>query len=314
MQTKAFKKRVTNGNNVNKGGRTDVYQLVTDAIIAKLEQGIIPWRKPWEGVSGGWLGNGARSYVTGREYSLINQFLLSSNEEYISFKEIQKRQAHLKKGSKSEPVVFFKLIRIEDENEEKGYKDIPMLKHFRVFKLSDVEGLQPHEPEKPNVADFVGADNERIANCEEIVEQYRNREGVKIHEEIGDNAFYRPSTDEIVVPLIQQFESAKAFYDTLFHEMVHSTGTKNRLNREMVAHFGSKQYANEELTAEIGGAMLLNAAGFSDAAITENNAAYIQSWLEKLRNDKKLIVVAAQRSEKAVRFILTGEKPEVAEN
>ena len=116
---------------------------------------------------------------------------------------------------------------------------------------------------------------------------------------------YRPSTDEIVLPIRKQFVSTAEYYSTVFHELTHSTGHKSRLNRlDRTAFFGTEAYSKEELVAEIGAATLVNFCGLETPASFRNNAAYIQNWLQVLKNDTRFIVSAAGKAEKAVNLIL----------
>ena len=125
-----------------------------------------------------------------------------------------------------------------------------------------------------------------------------------LHQE-GDKAFYRPSTDEVVLPIRKQFMSTAEYYSTVFHELTHSTGHASRLNRlTQAAFFGSEDYSKEELVAEIGAAALVNHVGLETSNSIRNSAAYIQNWLQVLRDDKRFIVSASGKAEKAVNLIL----------
>ena len=116
---------------------------------------------------------------------------------------------------------------------------------------------------------------------------------------------YRPSTDEVVLPIRKQFMSTTEYYSTVFHELTHSTGHASRLNRlTQAAFFGSEDYSKEELVAEIGAAALVNHVGLETSNSIRNSAAYIQNWLKVLRDDKRFIVSASGRAEKAVSLIL----------
>lgn len=124
------------------------------------------------------------------------------------------------------------------------------------------------------------------------------------HEQ-GDRAYYRPATDTVVLPIRKQFMSTAEYFSTAFHELVHSTGHKSRLDRlDRVAAFGSEDYSKEELIAEIGAAALVNHTGLETPDSFRNNAAYIQNWLQVLKDDKRFIVSAAGKAEKAVNLIL----------
>lgn len=127
---------------------------------------------------------------------------------------------------------------------------------------------------------------------------------------VSDSAYYRPSTDTVVIPEIGQFAEIAEYYSTLFHELTHSTGHKTRLNRlTATAHFGNEEYSKEELVAEIGAATLVNIAGIETSKSFNNSAAYIEGWSRALRENKKMIVEASSKANKAVNYIL-GKKEE----
>jgi len=127
---------------------------------------------------------------------------------------------------------------------------------------------------------------------------------------IGNNLFStnaKPLIDTVVVPLKEQYSNISEYYSTTFHELVHSSGSKNRLNRletSNLASFGSETYSKEELVAEIGSASILNYLGIETKGTFQNSASYIESWLQVLRNDNKFIVSASSKAEKAVNYIL----------
>ena len=270
----------------------DIYAEITSRIIAEMEQGTIPWQKPW--VSSG----SCISYATGKPYSLLNQMLLGRPGEYLTFKQCQQAGGRIRKGEKASMVVFWKWL--EQEDEETGEKkEIPFLRYYNVFHIDQCEGLRAkHTKPLPNTAN---AD----MNTDRIIADYLAREGVMLNHEAGDRAFYHPSTDSITLPHIAQFAEISEYYSTAFHEMTHSTGHSKRLNRlEKAAFFGSESYSKEELIAEIGAAALVNASGLETAKSFRNNAAYIQNWLSVLRSDKRFIVSAAGKAEKAVNLIL----------
>ena len=123
--------------------------------------------------------------------------------------------------------------------------------------------------------------------------------------QVSDKAYYRPSTDTVVVPEIGQFKEVSEYYSTLFHELTHSTGHSSRLNRITApAFFGSEEYSKEELVAEIGAATLVNMAGLETPKSFKNSAAYIQGWSKALKENKKMIVEASGKANKAVNYIL----------
>lgn len=272
----------------------DIYAAVTDRIIDQMEQGIIPWEKPW--VSSG----KAISHATGKPYSLLNQMLLGRPGEYVTFRQCQEVGGHIRKGEKASMVVFWKWIETEDE-ETGEVKEVPFLRYYNVFHIDQCEGISPKYTTETTLPD-AGEPQEAAQN---IIDSYLNREGVTLHHEAGDRVFYRPSTDSITVPGMRQFAVTAEYYSTVFHELTHSTGHEKRLNRlSKPSFFGSDEYSKEELVAEIGAAALVNHAGLETFASLRNNAAYIQNWLNVLKGDKRLIVSAAGQAKKAVDLIL----------
>ena len=276
-----------------------VYEMVTDRIIEQLENGVIPWEKPWTGVR-----SGAFNRVSKKSYSLLNQMLLKHEGEYATFKQWSELGGHIRKGEKSEIVVSWKILPVEEVQEDvsKVTKQIPMLKYISVFHISQVDGVEPLPKEKLN-------DIEPIEKAENILRDYWTREHIKVEHVKGNKAFYSPSMDSIQLPLFEQFINANEYYSTAFHESVHSTMKESRCNRaeerknKLVA-FGSEEYSKEELLAEIGSANLINMIGIETDKSFRNSSAYIQSWLKVLKNDVKFIVSASSKAEKAVNYIL----------
>lgn len=279
----------------------NVYQIVTERILKELEKGLIPWRKPWINIR---LQTGAYNRITRKPYSLMNQMLLGLEGEYATYKQWNALGGTLKENARSEIVVFWKLqdLKEEKENGEIEEKQIPLLRYYRVFHISQIDGIEPlPKPEIPQV--------EGIKAGDQLIEEYASREKIQIKETISNEAFYNPRKDMIVIPQKGQFQEINEFYSTIFHEMVHSTGHSTRLNRDSMgkASFGTNLYSREELVAETGSAMLMNIIGIETPGTFNNSAAYIQSWITHLQQDEKLIVTASSKAEKAVRYILNGQ-------
>lgn len=265
-----------------------VYQIVTDQIIAKLEQGVIPWRKPWSAKRG----ECAHNWVSGRPYSGINAMLLDTGE-YATFKQIQAAGGTVKKGEHGHIVVFYKLF--EDENDED--RKIPYLRYYKVFEVNtQCEGLAS------KVVPLPEDEREPITEAEAIVEAYKDAPMI---EHKGNQACYIPLLDKIQMPKRAAFRAIPEYYSTLFHELVHSTGHKNRLTRAGVmatSFFGDVTYSKEELVAEIGAAMLCSISGLGFDTL-DNSAAYIDSWLRRLKGDPKMVVTAAGQAQRAADYI-----------
>lgn len=277
--------------------KKSVYEIITERIIEQLENGVIPWQKPWNGTH-----SGAYNRISNKPYSLLNQMILKHDGEYATFKQWSDLGGKIRKGEKSEVVTFWKIQPIEEENEdgEKVIRQIPILKYFNVFHISQVDGVEPKEQLKIS-------DLEPIEEAEKIKTEYMNREHLKIFEKVTNDAFYLPIQDYIQVPCKEQYQDIEEFYSTLFHEMIHSTGHKNRLNRpdmQGIVRYGSEKYSKEELTAELGSAMIINILGIETEKSFKNSSGYIQDWLQVLKNDNKFIVSASSKAEKAVKYIL----------
>ena len=272
----------------------DIYAVITDRMIQEMEAGIIPWRKPWMAAGS------AISHTTGKPYSLLNQMLLGRPGEWLTFKQVQQEGGYVRKGEKARFVVFWKFVTMKDEDTDEE-KEVPFLKYYNVFHIDQCEGI----PAKHTAENAHPAQADETA--EAIITEYVKREGVTLEHREGDAAFYQPAADRIVLPMMKQFTETAEYYGTAFHEMVHSTGHMKRLARlDTTANFGGEEYSKEELVAEIGTAALVHHVGLETSKSFRNSAAYVQNWLQALKNDKRFIVSAASKADKAVSYILSG--------
>ena len=294
--------------------KVNVYQMVTDRIISELEKGIIPWQKPWSGA--GLADGGAVNYITRKPYSMLNQMLLGREGEYLTFKQVKDLGGDIKKGAKSQMVVFFTMIthgkkKTQDEEGNEVVVSttkehlIPILKYYRVFHIDDTTGIESKvkagEPIEPTILPIDAADN--------IINGYLSREKkLKFqNDKPSGSAYYSLAFDKVVVPMLSQYQVAEEYYSTTFHELTHSTIPTYRCDRKAEndhAFFGNADYSREELVAELGSAMICNAIGMDCEKAFRNSVAYIQSWLKALKNDNKMIVWAASRAEKAAKYIM----------
>ena len=283
----------------------DIYQKVTDDIIAQLEKGTIPWKQPWT------IPGIPRNLISNKAYRGINLILLAmlgyKQNYFLTFDQVRSLKGKVTKGSKSHWVVFWKQIEVDDK-ENPGQKITrPFLRFYNVFNIAQCENLP--EDKIPTIET---RQNDPIMACEEIIHGMPNRPKIV---DIEEKAFYQYSTDIINVPHPKHFKDAESYYAILFHELIHSSGHTSRLNRKELmdgdATYGTEAYSKEELTAEIGACFLCSIAGIPTKNI-ENQSAYIAFWLNKLKNDKKFIVYAAAQAQKAVDYIL-GVKKEDAD-
>lgn len=290
---------------------TSVYEVVTDRILAMLEKGTVPWRQTWKGSPGL---RTPRNLVSGKEYRGVNVMLLAcqgyESPYWLSFKQALDKGGNVRKGEKGTPAIFWKVGERKDKLTSSGKPEKSfLLRYYTVFNLSQCDGIE--SPEKPSTPKAFSP----LAECESLVKLYKTIP--PIHHG-GGRAFYSPEFDKIGMPEPTAFNSREEYYSTLFHELTHSTGHKERLNREGITNpiqFGSHAYSFEELVAECGASFLCNRAGI-DSATLENSAAYIASWSKKLKSEPKWIVEAASKAGKAVDYMLGiqyEEKKEVQE-
>lgn len=290
--------------------KATAFDLVTDAILDELDQGVAPWRKPWTAINSGAL------RANGEAYRGINQFLLSltaasagyKSPVWCTFKQAKQWGGSVKKGQKSTVVVYWKILRKTDKAEDgtETNKTIPLLRYFRVFNLDQTEGCtMPKSLDAKVNGDEPTVAPDPIEEAERVVAEYVENDGPSLSWVAQDRAYYRPSQDAVVMPTREQFDGAGRLYGTLFHELGHSTGHSSRLNRGLdtnLAPFGSEDYSREELVAELTSAFVLGILKI-DGDLPQS-ASYVQSWAKALRDDRKAIVFAAARAEKAARMIL----------
>ena len=280
--------------------KVDVYSVVTAKIVELLESGVNPWIKTWSDAGGGLV---ARSGNTGKAYRGINSMLLDPGH-YLTFNQVKKLKGKVKKGSKSSLVVFWKFI---DKKTETGESErYPLLRHYNVFELSQTENVELPKLVQNQIdnASKPQPDFDSIEAAENVIKGYANQPG--LHHDGGDRAYYRPDNDSVHMPLKAAFDNNVDYYTTLFHEFGHSTGHETRLKRSGITNinfFGSHEYSKEELVAEMIAAFLSGKCGFVDSMIN-NSAAYLRSWIKKLKQDNKLIVSAAGQAQKGADYIL----------
>lgn len=292
--------------------KNDVYQIITNLIIDRLEKGAIPWRSPFNAFGP------AANYITKKPYRGINYFILNSFSHeypfYLTFRQASDLGGKVKKGSKAIPVTYWDFIyrdketgkRItEQEAKRLSTKKVlksAFLKYYSVFNILDVEGIAF---EFPNI--ILKPENEMIAGCEEII---ANMPLAPRLQHKGNQAYYAPELDYINMPEIKFFKNPKTYHCVLFHELIHSTGHATRLARTEIVErhrFGSDLYSKEELTAEMGACFLSHFAGIQSEETMDDSAAYIQNWLTVFKNDKKFVIEAAGKAQKAVNYILSNE-------
>lgn len=285
------------------------YKIVTGKVIEMLGQGLIPWETPWHSAHGGL----PMKLSNRRPYRGINVLILGMEalaKGYRSpwwgtFEHITGLGGNLT-GAKHTKVIWWSRYKRWVTNEETGQPeqvDTFNLKYFRVFNADQAQwpdgrpAFMQTDQRPPTVI-------ERHDAAESIIAGYRGSPPVL---EGGNRAFYDIKADVIHVPPAEQFKTAEGMYWTIFHELVHSTGSAGRLNRpgiEDFDHFGSDRYAKEELVAALGAAMLAAMVGLSFEPMIRDTTAYVQSWIAQFEKDPKLIVLAASQAQNGLDLIL----------
>lgn len=286
---------------------TNLYQNVTERILASLEAGIAPWVRPWSATAGR---NVPLNVISGKAYQGVNAILLWGNvgrfatPHYLTYKQAMDLGGHVRKGEHGFQIVKVLQLVAKGEKPEDEARAFSTMKFYTVFNIDQCEGLPARvfeTPEfKPNNSD------ERDATVDEFIAAT----GANFSETGGDRAFYQHAADCVRMPAFASFKSAALFYSTAFHELGHWTGHASRLNREFGKRFGDRAYAAEELVAELTAAFLC--AEFSiDGQL--QHADYIGNWIALLKDDAKAFFTAASAAQKAADFMrsraLTDDMP-----
>ena len=279
----------------------DLYQTVTDQVLAMLDAGVAPWRSP---ILGRTSAGHPRNLDSGRAYRGVNTFLLAfaahargyESSYWATFNQARSRGGSVKKGEKATLVVFWKTYDTTDRKTGDPVR-VPVLRYYNVFNLAQCDGLAA-----PDAAPLTPVDFDPIAACEAVVSGYAGRPSI---DHGGSLAYYRPADDSVRMPDPTRFTAGEQYYSTLFHEYAHSTGHRTRLDRGFATcprPFGTPEYSKEELLAECAAAFLCGHAGISPAVL-EHQAAYLAGWVKVLKGDKRLVVTAAGAAQRAADWI-----------
>ena len=273
--------------------------------IAQLEQGNVPWKKPWSPC----VGVPLRNAISKRPYRGINTLILGieqmvhgyTSPEWTTYKAAAAAGGQVRKGEKGTHIVFWKPMKVEDKETGKE-KSVLLARLYTVFCTDQIDGMDFVPPE---------TDREPVTVPDALAGIYHGyKNPPKLHHAEQDAAFYRPSTDTVVLPMLDQFDTVEGYAETYCHELTHSTGHTSRLARfDIGDHYNRDKYAKEELVAEIGASMLMQHAG-----ITPNMpqmGAYVANWLKALNDDHSLIIKAAQAAQKSTDLILGNSQVEV---
>jgi len=288
--------------------KEDLYQQVTNTIVAELERGVAPWVQPWHTLDER-FGGGPLNGYTARGYRGVNVLLLLiaaakkgyQDPRWFTYRQAQTLGAQVRRGEKSTLVIFWKQLDFKKMDEETGEderKRVPLLRAYSVFNAQQCEGIPalPRPEEK--------APELRYSEAEALFARHRVdvRHG-------GGLAFFAPELDFIQMPPLEAFESEEHYFGTKLHELTHWTGHRSRLDRDLGKRFGSEAYAAEELVAEMGSAFLCAHLRIEGRL---RHPEYIGHWLKVLRGDKRAVFKASSLAQAAADFVLGGkaEAPE----
>lgn len=283
-----------------------VYQIVTDKVLAMIDGGVAPWKRPWK------VGAGKQRSIDmiskGTYYNGINQFMLSMTASlngwsnvWLTFNMIKARGGTIKEDQKKNGscAYFYKMVQRDNAITGDPEYSHPIFRFFLVYNLDQVDGI------------IVKGVNDGSVNVPEtlplpqsIVDGYQNAPEIRFG---GSGAYYQPVTDKVAMPLLSAFDTPEQYYATMFHELAHSTGHLTRLNRKEVMDpvgYGSHDYSLEELVAELTSVYLCDECGIANDRTLENSANYLGNWYKALKNDPKMFATAAARAQKAATHIL----------
>jgi antirestriction protein ArdC len=290
---------------VKQAGKRDTYQTVTDAILAALAT-CGPGERPWAR-AGLTMPVNAVSGHTYRGSNIVMLWIAAqeagySQSRWATFKQWAEKGARVRKGEKGTPVLWFKMLDRKDDGageSDEGGRKIPCARLAWVFNIDQVEGYEDTAPLK-----LSGSPVEAIVLADALLAA----SGARIAHG-GAQAFYRPSTDEIVLPPREAFTgtststATESYYAVALHELVHWTGNKARLSRELGSRFGTQAYAAEELIAELGAAFLCAELGITSEP-RPDHAAYLASWAKLLADDRRAFTTAAAKAAEASDYLL----------
>lgn len=285
--------------------RKDVYQRVTDRIIADLENGVRTWVKPWGAEhAAGRISRPLRG--NGVPYRGINVLMLWSAATengyaapiWLTFRQARELGAYVRKGERGNLVVYAATLTRTEEDQETGEdveRNIPFMKGYTVFNAEQIDGLPAHFYAGPPVRT---EPVQRIA----AADAFFAAAGVSIRHG-GNSAYYSTASDHVQMPTPEAFVDAEAYYGTLAHETCHWTRHPSRLDRDFGRkRWGDEGYAREELVAELGAAFLCADLDLTPE-VRDEHAAYIASWIKVLKDDKRAIFAAAAHAQRAVDYL-----------
>ena len=288
--------------------KQNIEKVTTKLIDAIEKSGKLPWDRPWRSVGG------QMNLVHQKPYRGFNAWMTGvqgfASPYWLTFKQAKSLGGNVKQGSKGTEIIFWQINKKKEEkNGEEVEKTFFMLKTYHIFNIEQIDGIKNLDAliAKANGSSEL-KEIEAIPMAEMVADNYVKSISEKFLRYGGDRAFYAPAFDYVQMPLRASFKSSEGFYSTLFHEFAHSTGHGSRLKRDLSGYFGNEKYSYEELVAEMTSAILRAECGFDNDAQDANTAAYVQSWLTKLKESPEWIFKASKDAEKAANLIYSFSK------
>jgi antirestriction protein ArdC len=283
----------------------ELFQEITDRLLAQMEAGVRPWCKPWSAAKAGFEPTLPHN-IAGRSYRGANVFWLMmvadakgyESPVWLTFNQAVDAGGSVRKGEKGTAVYFWNFQK--RENKETGkVEQVVWAKAYTVFNIAQCDGVKMPEAQAPRAhAEVIQSAEDMIAATDATI-----RHG-------GDVACYVPSLDIVRLPAREAFAAIDGYYATAFHELGHWTGAKHRLDRQFGKRFGDDAYAFEELVAELTAAFVTGALGLANPA-REDHAAYLANWIKVLKDDKRAFITAAGKAQAAADFILNAKAVEL---
>ncbi|AUH01849.1 DUF1738 domain-containing protein [Prodigiosinella confusarubida] len=316
-------KKTSSARRAPKTERADLYQQVTDKIVAALEKGTAPWRRPWRAAQKPAGSSLPANATTGNAYSGINIPLLwmaaeergFSSDRWLTYRQAQRAGGHIRTGETCSLAVIFKPFEVQAEDDQ-GNKLVDddgkpvmasraMLKPLQLFNTQQCDGLPAALSDTPATI-LTQEETETVsAPVMNRVLEIFNASGVTVNFLNQNRAYYRPVADQIVMPTSGQFFTEADYWSTLLHELVHASGHQKRLNREGITsstrQFGDPVYVFEEFIAELGSAFLCAELGVYGEV---QHDSYISGWLKALKEDKRALFRACRQAREASAFLL----------
>ena len=292
--------------------KEEVFQELTQKLLERMENGIIPWMKPWQ--EGLWPQNYA-----GRKYNgynaMVLRYLSDKTQVWVTKSQIAKHYGahysnfdpspYLKPNAEKMPILGW--ASRYDRDEKTGQKTMKNGVFPIVHYVYNVEHTDLPIPEKAKIKP---REHEPVKEAETIINEMRNAPQIEFNQNVKSPC-YVPSEHRVIMPKPEQFHNTEEYYGAFFHELTHSTSHKSCVGRKIqgIAH-GIEEYSQEELVAEMGSAYLLNECGLMNESIIENHAAYLRHWHEFIKENPGALIYGAQQSRKATEYILNRKQGE----